>query len=84
MDNMETNMETNMDMTIANLVNDKIDDGITPQELGDLLGVSYAMISRYKTDDNGASLEVARKIYKNYMVVIYPYSLKAVQDGRTE
>ena len=77
MDNLEIK-----NMTIQELTKEKLRAGFTPEELGQSWGVSYAMISRYKTGYSNPSLQVAIIIYKLTKEVIYPFSKEAVQNER--
>ncbi len=51
-----------------------------PAEVADKLGVSTAMISTWKNKDNDFTprLPIARKIYNEYSVEVWPYSTEAL------
>ena len=69
-------------MTIRAYVNDKIDKQVNAQNyhVGKVLDISSAMLSHYRTGHTKQpSLELARRIYVLDKIVIYPFSLEAVQ-----
>jgi len=48
------------------------------QELGDILGVTPSMISKYKLGKNLPSLEVAKTIYRLSQISIHPFSEESI------
>jgi len=53
----------------------------TPIEIADKIEVSSAMVSTWRNKENDFTprLPVAMKIYANYSIEIWPYSLEALQ-----
>jgi transcriptional regulator with XRE-family HTH domain len=69
-------------MTINKAMIKLLNEGSTRMELADTLGVSPALISTWinKENDFVPRLNLARRIYHNYGIVIYPYAENAVAE----
>ncbi len=53
----------------------------TPAQISDKLNVSVAMVSTWKNKENDFTprLPIAQKIYNEYQIEVWPYSLDALQ-----
>lgn len=60
-------------MLIQEFVQTKLDEGVTPKELTSVLGVSISMVTQYKKGHYNASLETAKKVYKDYGIALHPF-----------
>ena len=68
-------------MKIQSYINEKIADQVHEQNyhVGNLLGISSAMLSHYKTGRTlQPSLDLARRVYSIDKIVLWPYSEEAV------
>ena len=70
------------DKNINRIITELRYKGLKPKIIAEQLGVSDAMISIWRNKDNDfvPRLPIARKIYKIYGFVTWPYSLKAVSN----
>jgi len=69
---------------MQNRINAVIDNILrfdTPAQVAEKLNVSVAMVSTWKNKDNDFTprLPVAQKIYNEYQIEVWPYSLDALQ-----
>lgn len=67
-------------MTIQGLIKLRTKEGETPAYIAGVLGITPAMVSTYKRHNYMPSLPTARKIYKVYNCIIFPYSIEAVSS----
>ena len=61
--------------TISDYIKQRIEEGVTPTELGDKLNITSAMISKYKADIGyKPSYNVALKVYEADAIALHPFS----------
>lgn len=65
-------------VTIQDIIKSFKDEGLNDITIANKLGISQPMVSQYKRGFK-ASLDVARRIYKNDGTVVYPFSREAVE-----
>jgi len=69
-----------MIITISDYIKSKIDEGVTPLELGDMCNISPAMISKYKANIGyKPSFHVALRVYQADGVVLHPFAEESLQ-----
>ena len=69
-----------MIITISGYIKSKVEEGITPLELGDALHISSAMISKYKANIGyKPSLRVAMKVYEMDNIALHPFSAEGLE-----
>ena len=74
-----------MIIRIHEYIKQRLDDGATPQELSDLMGVSTAMVSKYKANIGyKPSINVAMAIYELDKVVLHPFAEESLQEEINE
>ena len=57
----------------------KVINGLSNQEVADILGVQPSMSSKYMQNYRTPSLEVAKNIYRKDLTVIHPYSKDSLE-----
>lgn len=65
-------------VTIQQYIDELVDSGEGNRDIGERLGVSYAMVSKYKKDYY-PSLAVAKKVYTMENIVLHPYSEESLK-----
>jgi len=60
-------------MLVQDFVQSKIKEGCTPKEISKIMGVSVSMVTQYKKDHYYASLDTAKKVYKELGIALHPF-----------
>ncbi len=66
-------------MKIQELICKYKEEGYKVREIAKILGISQPMVTQYASGYN-ASLTVARKVYKDLNIILYPFSKEGVSD----
>jgi predicted transcriptional regulator len=68
---------------INEVIKDLLDEGYSRTDIADAIEVTPALISTWLQKDNDfcPRINVAKKIYLNYNVVVYPYSEEALNES---
>ncbi len=69
-------------LSINEVITRLLDAGNKPKDLAINLSVSEALISTWKNKDNDfvPRLNIAKKIFSQYGMVVYPYAQEALDD----
>ena len=67
-------------MYIKEYIQAKIDENIKSVDIANMLGITPAMVSKYKSEGFNPSINVAKRVYKLDKIVLYPYSEEAIKQ----
>lgn len=56
-----------------------VEAGEQSRDIARVLGVSVSMVSAYKKWEYNPSIDVAKKVYKDFKVVLHPFAEESLQ-----